>query len=263
MLGRVDQRLAGRPHRGPRAASSTGGVADDDQLDGQRVVVLDLGDHAGRQPGQRATLAADRGVVQPGAQLALLAAGEPGDRRWLVGVPLDQRQRLQHRVVQVGGDRGPLLGADARRALLGPRVEQPAPERRGHQDDADEDHQGGGEAVARVGQLTRGGQQQHDADGGEHDAPGERPADAGHGEGAVGVQLPPDHGQTRRDQDQRQHERCRCSAHSWPTAADAAMPSTAEDDQLTPAGAGRRARAVPAAAPRRAAATGMVSHSSP
>ena len=104
VLGRVDQRLAGgRAEGGERVVDR--GVTDDDRVDDQRVVGLDLGDHAGDEPGPRAALADDLRVVEPGAQLALLAAGQPADRLRVVGVPLDEREGLQHRVVQVRGDR--------------------------------------------------------------------------------------------------------------------------------------------------------------
>ena len=53
---------------------------------------------------------------QPRAQLALLAAGERGDLARIARALLDEGERLQDRVVQVGGDLGALLGADA----LGP-----------------------------------------------------------------------------------------------------------------------------------------------
>ena len=236
VLGGVDQRLAGGgTERGELLVDR--GVADDDRVDDQRVVGLDLGHHARDEPGPGAALAHDLRVVEPGPQLALLAAGQPVDRLLVVGVPLDEREGLQHRVVQVRGHAGPLLRADARGALLGARVQQPAPDRRGHQDDADEDHQGRGEPVARVGQLAGGGEQQHDAAGGQHDAAGQRPAHPGDGEGAVGVELPPDHGQTRGDQDQRQDERAAGLQH----LADRGRrgePEDDQDDQLTAAGPG-------------------------
>ena len=65
----------------------------------------------------RARRRARRRAVQPGAQLALLPAGERGDLARVVGALLHQRERLQHRVVQVGGDLGALLRADALGAL--------------------------------------------------------------------------------------------------------------------------------------------------
>src|SRR5206468_528506 len=82
-----------------------------------------------------------------------LPAGQPVHRLRVVRVPLDEREGLQHRVVQVRGDGGPLLRADAGGALGLAGVQQPPPQRCGGQDDADQDHQGGGKPVAGVGQL--------------------------------------------------------------------------------------------------------------
>ena len=58
-------------------------------------------------------------VEQPGAQLALLSAGELGDLARVAGPLLHQGQGLQNRVVEVGGQLGALLGADALRAFAG------------------------------------------------------------------------------------------------------------------------------------------------
>ena len=60
---------------------------------------------------------ADAAAVEPAAQLALLAARERGDARGLVGVPLDERERLQDGVVDARGDLGALLEPDALGAL--------------------------------------------------------------------------------------------------------------------------------------------------
>ena len=57
-------------------------------------------------------------AVQPGPQLALLAAGQLLDGLGIVGLPLDQGQGLQHRVMQVRGHVGPGVGADLLRAGL-------------------------------------------------------------------------------------------------------------------------------------------------
>ena len=57
-------------------------------------------------------------VVEPGPQLALLAAGQAARLLGLVGVPLDEGEGLQHRVVQVGGHVGALLAADALAPLV-------------------------------------------------------------------------------------------------------------------------------------------------
>ena len=53
-----------------------------------------------------------------------------------VGSPLDQRQGLEHRVVQVGGHLGPFVGADALGALVGELAAEPHDPRPGEQHDA-------------------------------------------------------------------------------------------------------------------------------
>src|SRR4051794_30506400 len=84
VLGGVDQGLPGRgAQRGEGVVDR--GVTDHDRVDGERVVGLHLGDHARDQPGPGAA-GRDGGLVQPGAQLALLAAGQPADRLGVVGV---------------------------------------------------------------------------------------------------------------------------------------------------------------------------------
>ena len=234
MLGGVEQGLAGGRTEGGELLVDRG-VADDHRVDDQRVVGLDLGHHARDQPGPGAALADHLRVVEPGAQLPLLAAGQPVDRLLVVGVPLDQRQGLQHRVVQVRGHGGALLGPDAGGALLGPGVEQPAPDRGGHEDDADEDDQRGREPVARVGQLTGGRQQQHHTDGGQHDASGQRPAHRRHGQRAVGVQLAPDDREPGGDQDQRQDQR-RAALRQLADRRRGGDAEYGEDEQLTTSG---------------------------
>ena len=63
------------------------------------------------------------------AQLALLHAREPHDLARIVGAALHERERLQHRVVQVRGDLGALVGADAL-APLAHELRATAPTRR-------------------------------------------------------------------------------------------------------------------------------------
>ena len=70
-------------------------------------VPLDLPDPLGERGHLGVTGGAP--LEQPGAQLALLRAGELHDRLRVVGAALDERERLQHRVVHPGGDVGPLL----------------------------------------------------------------------------------------------------------------------------------------------------------
>ena len=63
-------------------------------------------------------------AVQPAAQLALLPACDRGDACRVARMPLDQRERLQHRIVDPGGDLGPLLQPHALR-VLGSQLPQP------------------------------------------------------------------------------------------------------------------------------------------
>ena len=81
---------------------------------------------------RRSSLVGERSPVagEPVAQLALLAAGERRDLARVVGALLHQGQRLQHRVVQVGGELGALLRADPLGALGGEVAPEPPQERR-------------------------------------------------------------------------------------------------------------------------------------
>src|SRR3546814_9859857 len=75
-------------------------------------------------------------VVEPGPQLALLAASEGAGAARSLG-PLDESEGLQHGVVEVGGDLGALLGADAL-ATLDAQVATEAEDPRAEQEtDAD------------------------------------------------------------------------------------------------------------------------------
>ena len=134
-LGRVHERLAGGGDQRARALVERA-VADGHDLDRHVVVGLDLG-RGGLQRARERRRAGGPRVVQPGAQLALLAAGERGDLARVVGALLDERERLQHGVVQVRGDLGALLRADARGALGGQAAHEPDPPRR--EDDRDRD----------------------------------------------------------------------------------------------------------------------------
>ena len=138
VLGRVGDRLAGgldeRPQRLVEVA-----VADRDHVDGDPVGVLDLGGGSAQRAGQ-AALVGRLLAVQPRPEVALLGPGQPGHRGRVGGVLLDQRQRLQHRVVQVGGHVGPLLGADPLGPLgaqVGGEPEDPGPDHEAEPDDAE------------------------------------------------------------------------------------------------------------------------------
>ena len=78
------------------------------ELHDRTRVVLDLGDRGPQRGAQRLRAELDL-ARHPRPQLVLLAAREPRDRGRVVRLALDQRERLQHRVVQVRGDAPPLV----------------------------------------------------------------------------------------------------------------------------------------------------------
>ena len=115
VFGRIHQRLAARRDKGGQLVVEHR-VPDDDDLDLDRVVVLDL---AGSRSHGVGELAAGRArPVQQRAQFPLLPAGKSSDLARRVGVALNKRERLQHRVVQMCGKLSPLLRTDALGSLL-------------------------------------------------------------------------------------------------------------------------------------------------
>ena len=178
--------LGGVHHRLPRRRDERGGVrvelgvADDDRRHPDPVVVLDLAGGGGERGGERrvgrsrgtSRVAAGR-TVEPRPQLALLAAGEPADlpaRRVLAGLLLDQRQRLEHRVVQVRGDVRALLAPDALAALGTELAHQAHPPRHRDDDDAAEGRERGEDAELDLPEVDVAEQEQRDAHGDEHRA---------------------------------------------------------------------------------------------
>ncbi len=75
---------------------------------------------------------------QPRAQLPLLHPREPYDLARLLRAPLHERERLQHRVVQVRGHLGAFVGADAFAPLGHERVRKPR--EAGSDDEREADH---------------------------------------------------------------------------------------------------------------------------
>ena len=170
--GGVGQGLAGRrDDRAQRLVER--GVTDRDHVDGHAVGVLDARGGGAQRAGHAALV--DRLLaVEPGAQVALLAAGQPGDGGAVVGGALDQRQGLQHRVVQVGGDVGALLAAHPLLALRGQVGGQPVEPRPDHDPDAGDADQGGQHQVA--GGRGAAVAQEHQSEGGDHEQrPGHHP----------------------------------------------------------------------------------------
>src|SRR5665647_3268226 len=87
-------------------------VADDDEVDGHATVVLDLGRGGLERHLDRVGLV--RLPVQPLPQLALLPTCQGGNRLRIVGLPLDERERLEYGVMEVRRD----VGARIREQLL-------------------------------------------------------------------------------------------------------------------------------------------------
>ena len=121
-------------------------VADHHHVDRDAVGVLDLG--RGTSAAGRPASAVVRLAVQQAAQFTFLSTGQPGDLARRLRVALDERQRLQHRVVQMGGQFGPLLRPDAFAPLVGQARDGAHPPRPGDQRDAGRGDDHGDEAVA-------------------------------------------------------------------------------------------------------------------
>jgi len=122
VLGGVDHRLACGLHL-RRQLLVERAVTDDHDLQRDPVLVLDLGGGTLDRLGEARRflgllLAGALRVVQPVAELPLLGAGEPPDLAAVVRVALDQGERVQDGVVDMGGDLGTLLGPDAHEAFL-------------------------------------------------------------------------------------------------------------------------------------------------
>ncbi len=91
-------------------------VAHDHHIDLDPEPILDVGPGA---PELRLQARVERrgDLVDVDPQLAVLGAGERPHPIGVAGVGLEQRQRLQHGVVEVGSDLGPLVGSLALGAL--------------------------------------------------------------------------------------------------------------------------------------------------
>ena len=131
-MAAFDRGLAGRiEERAQRLVELA--VPHHDHLDGDPVVRLHLAlqqpDALGQHGGVLADGAGRPALEQPGPQLALLGPGQAHDVLGVVGRALDERQRLQHRVVDVGRHLRPLLGQRARLALGDQVADQAQPPR--------------------------------------------------------------------------------------------------------------------------------------
>ena len=125
LAGRLDERLVALGHDA---------VPHGDHIDRVPQCVFNLGGRGFDGFGKLAGFVA--GVpVQPAPQFALLRAGQPDDVVLIAGAALDQREGLEHGVVEVGGDLGTLGGADTPRSLgfqVPPELQAPGQQHEGH-----------------------------------------------------------------------------------------------------------------------------------
>ena len=142
VLGSVHTRLAGGLGEGVDGVVHRR-VADDHHVDAHVVRGLDLRAPSAatrRRANRPSRPARRRGAVQPLAQLALLLTGERDGAARVVGRSLDERQRLQHRVVQVRRHRLTLLRTNALTTfgcgVLG-QPGEPRPDQRRDSDDGE------------------------------------------------------------------------------------------------------------------------------
>ena len=140
MAHSIIQRLAQCAHECVRALVHFGFAGDHD-IDGYAVRHLDLVRHRADRRLQRG-LGVDIPAIEIRAQLALLDARERRHAARIGGLTLDQRQGLQHRIVQVRRDIGPLVGPGFR-ALRGSVIAPQAHDERRQQQDETEEHDHG------------------------------------------------------------------------------------------------------------------------
>ena len=171
VLGRVDQASRGRLHAGRSSVLVERRVADRPRPR-RRPPCASSTSAGGRARGRRGTASAS--VAWGGRATARSsrssARASRADLARVVGVALDQRQRLQHRVVHVRRQLGPLLRPDPLPPLLGElagRADQP---RSGDQRDAGHDDQPADEPVDRGRQTTSSTDEAGPADDHEHHA---------------------------------------------------------------------------------------------
>ena len=153
MRDRIDQRLTGgvqqRIGLGARPR-----VAHGDHLNRLAVLVLHLGGDL-LQSGSHRTIRCGTFLIQPFAQLALLATrqGEYGGR--FLGVQLNQRQRLQHAIMQMGGHVRALLFALLQCLLVGESLQHRVRPRHHRHHDTDDHHESAGNNASRRGAPPR------------------------------------------------------------------------------------------------------------
>ena len=116
-----------------------GYVARPDELDRNAEELLDLGCGGIHGCGKPTALGSPLIGVEPGTKLTLLAACQRGHAARIAGLALDERQRLQHRVVDACSHLGTLLRADAACPLGVPLGGQPPGPRPEHEQQRDGD----------------------------------------------------------------------------------------------------------------------------
>ena len=162
----VDHRLARRRHE--RARLELAHFADRHDLDAHGVLELELA----RDRAQLGREVAREGVgsrEEPIAQLALLRAGDAGDLGSGSRAVLDDRESLQHGVMQVRGDLGALLLSSERRAFGRTRRRSGDERRHGEARDAEQHERDADDRDERAGVGERRGKQcepQHDEERG-------------------------------------------------------------------------------------------------
>lgn len=122
------------------------GVADTDHLDRRAIGRLDLAGHLVESAPDAAPRPVDAIGIEPIAKLSLLL---PSQRRHLLRIchslveaVLDQRERLQHRIVEVCCNVGSFVSANAGLPFGIEVGDQPPPPRRRHNEQADHYHSG-------------------------------------------------------------------------------------------------------------------------
>ena len=214
MLGRVHHGFASRLHHGAQVGVQVD-VTDANHLDGNAQFVFDLAAGSGQRRLQG--FWSGRVGIEPSPQFAFLPAGQGRHLARVFGLPLDQRQCLEYRVVQMRRH----VGARVCDELLFPGGLKPAPvtqhPRCGHHPDPGQRETGHPQHHRQLADadLGRRHHRQCGADQAhaQHDAQGRRPFlgaeqrcdplwDAGRG-GAVldwGIGLQPDQRHTASSQ---------------------------------------------------------------
>ena len=197
--------------------------------------------------------------------------GPAGPPRGAVGLALDQREGLEHRVVQVRRDLRPLGLPDALAALLTEVADQPHPPRHGDHRGADERGEHGEQPELHLTHVEVPQQEDRDA-GGDEQRPGDHPqqrrppprARARPPIGGAGPRRPPatrpQHRRSRRPAARRpspgsscpaRRRRARRPARARRARAPAGARGRAPAARRWPPPAGRRSTAVRRRAPRR------------